>query len=123
MKRGASGIIDVWQNALDRLLKLEAPNDVEVDQVSHDQLPTDWLENTDVTCATGDAWLAKNRSPLLLVPSAVVPETYSILLNPVHPGADRIVIAQVSDHAIDPRLLLWPLANCTAPSYGKPRAW
>ena len=89
-----------------RLLKLEAPNDVEVERVSRDQLPTDWLDNTHVTRATGDAWLAKNRSPLLLVPSAVVPETYNILLNPAHPGADRIVIAQVSDHAIDPRLLL-----------------
>ena len=88
-----------------RLLKVEAPHDVEVEQVSHDQLPTDWIENTDVTRATGDAWLAKNRSPLLLVPSAVVPETYNILLNPAHPDADRIVIAQVSDHVIDPRLL------------------
>ena len=88
-----------------RLLKLEAPDDVEVEQVSRDQLPTDWVENTDATRATGNAWLAKNRSPLLLVPSAVVPETHNILLNPAHPDADRIVIAQVSDHAIDPRLL------------------
>ena len=88
-----------------RLLKLEAPDDLEVEQVSRDQLPTDWVERTDATRATGDAWLAKNRSPLLLVPSAVVPETYNILLNPAHPDADRIVIAQVSDHAIDPRLL------------------
>ena len=87
-----------------RLLKLEAPDDLEVEQVSRDQLPTDWVERTDATRATGDAWLAKNRSPLLLVPSAVVPETYNILLNPAHPDADRIVIAQVSDHAIDPRL-------------------
>ena len=88
-----------------RLLKLEAPDDVEVEQVSRDQLPTDWVENTDATRATGDAWLAKNRSPLLLVPSAVVPETYHILLNPAHPDADRIVIAHVSDHAIDRRLI------------------
>lgn len=88
-----------------KLLKLEAPDDVEVEQVSRDQLPTDWIENTDVTRATGDAWLAKSRSLLLLVPSAVVPETFNILLNPAHSNADRIAIAQVSDHAIDPRLL------------------
>lgn len=88
-----------------RLLKLEAPDDLKVEQVSRDTLPTDWVEHTDVTRATGDGWLAQNGSPLLRVPSAAVPETYNMLLNPAHPDADRIVIAHVSDHAIDPRLL------------------
>jgi len=41
----------------------------------------------------------------LLVPSAVVPETLNVLLNPGHPDADRFVIAHVSEHVIDPRLL------------------
>lgn len=88
-----------------RLLKLEARDDLEVEQLSRDQLPTDWVEHTDVTRAAGDAWLTKRRSPLLLVPSAVVPETHNVLLNPAHSHADRIIIVQVSDHAIDPRLL------------------
>jgi RES domain-containing protein len=88
-----------------RLLKLEAPDDMEVEQVSREQLPADWIENTDVTRAAGDAWLAGSQSPLLLVPSAVIPETYNVLLNPAHSNADRIVVAHVSDHVIDPRLL------------------
>ena len=88
-----------------RLLKVQAPDDVEVEQVSHDKLPADWVGNTDVTRAIGDAWIASNRSPLLLVPSAVVPETHNVLLNPAHPHADQIVIAHRSDHAIDPRLI------------------
>ena len=88
-----------------RLLRVQAPDDVEAEQVSRDTLPADRVDNTDLTRATGDAWLARNRSPLLLIPSAVVPEAYNILLNPAHPDAGRIVIAHVSDHAIDPRLL------------------
>ena len=88
-----------------RLLKLEAPDDTKVEQVSRDQLPTDWVDNTDVTRATGDAWLANKRSLLLLVPSAVVPETYNALLNPAHPDGNRMAISRVSDHALDPRLL------------------
>jgi RES domain-containing protein len=88
-----------------RLLKIEAPDDLAVELVARDRLPTDWVDNTDVTRAAGDRWLERNRSPLLLVPSAVVPETDNMLLNPAHPDAARIVIAHVSEHTMDPRLL------------------
>jgi RES domain-containing protein len=88
-----------------RLLKIEVPPDVLPEQVPVTQLPPDWIDVIDVTRAIGDAWLASNRSPLLAVPSAVVPETYNILLNPAHPEAPRIVVVHVSEHVIDPRLL------------------
>lgn len=88
-----------------RLLKVEGPEDAAVEHVRSAQLPTDWVARSEVTRAIGDEWLAKARSALLLVPSAVVPETLNVLLNPAHPDADRIVIAKASDHVIDPRLL------------------
>jgi RES domain-containing protein len=87
-----------------RLLKIAAPDDVAVDYISPDQLPTGWGERPDVTRAMGDAWLVKGHSPLLIVPSAVVPETFNALLNPGHQDAGRIVITQIDEHAIDPRL-------------------
>ena len=88
-----------------RLLKIESPDDVEVEHVSLAQLPTNWAEKTDVTRAIGDTWLAKGRTPLLMVPSAIVPETSNVLLDPSHQAAKRIVVANVSEHAIDPRSL------------------
>ena len=91
-----------------RLLRVEAPNDVSVERISVVQLPPDWPEKADVTRAIGDAWLAKGRAPLMIVPSAIVPETFNVLLNPDHPDARRIVIAKITDHAIDPRLLMIP---------------
>jgi RES domain-containing protein len=88
-----------------RLLKIYAPDNLLVDGVTAADLPADWLEQTDVTRATGDRWLQAGRSPLLRVPSAVVPETFNVLLNPVHPDATPLTVVHVSEHAIDPRLL------------------
>lgn len=88
-----------------RLLKLHAPDDLLVEHVTVADLPADWLERTDVTRATGDRWLQAVRSPLLRVPSAVVPETFNVLLNPAHEDATQLAVAEVSEHVIDPRLL------------------
>ena len=88
-----------------RLLKIEAPDDVQVECVSVDDLPKDWPERTDVTRALGDGWLTKGSAALLSVPSAIVPETFNVLLNPAHHAAKRIVIVRTREHAIDPRLL------------------
>ncbi|HYU80349.1 MAG TPA: RES family NAD+ phosphorylase [Vicinamibacterales bacterium] len=88
-----------------RLLKLHAPDDLVVEGVATEDLPTDWPERTDFTRATGDRWLQMGRSPLLRVPSAVVPETFNLLLNPGHKQSGRVRVVQISEHAIDPRLL------------------
>lgn len=86
-----------------RLLKLHTPDNLDVEVPA--DLPADWRERTDLTRATGDRWLQKGRSPLLRVPSAVVPETFTVLLNPEHRQAGQVAVVQVSEHVIDPRLL------------------
>ena len=88
-----------------RRLKIEAPDDVHVERVSVDHLPADWPERTEVIRALGDDWLTKGSAALLSVPSAIVPETFNVLLNPAHQDAKRIVIIQTGEHAIDRRLL------------------
>ena len=88
-----------------RLLKIEVPEDVQVERLSVEDLPKDWPERTEATRALGDAWLSKGSTALLSMPSAIVPETFNVLLNPAHEDARRIVIVQTGNHAIDPRLL------------------
>ena len=88
-----------------RLLKLHAPDNLHLDVVTVADLPEGWLEQTDVTRATGDRWLQAGRSLLLRVPPAVVPETFNMLLNPAHPDAVKVTVVQVSNHVIDSRLL------------------
>ena len=86
-----------------RLLKLHTSDNLDI-EVAPD-LPADWLERTDLTRATGDRWPQTGRSPLLRVPSAVVPETFNVLLNPVHQQAGQVAVVHVSEHVIDSRLL------------------
>ena len=88
-----------------RLLKIEAPDDVQIERVSVDDLPVNWPQKTEVTRELGEGWLVKGSAALLSVPSAIVPETLNILLNPAHQDAKRIVVVQTGEHAIDPRLL------------------
>jgi RES domain-containing protein len=88
-----------------RLLKIEAPDDVQVGRGSVDDLPASWPQKTEVTRDLGERWLVKGSAALLSVPSAIVPETFNILLNPAHQEAKRIVVVQAGEHAIDPRLL------------------
>jgi RES domain-containing protein len=88
-----------------RLLKIEAPDDVQVERVSVDDLPANWPQKTEVTRELGERWLVRGSAALLSVPSAIVPETFNILLNPAHRDAKRIVVVQAGEHAIDPRLL------------------
>jgi RES domain-containing protein len=88
-----------------RLMKIHAPDDVPVERIPVDQLPSDWPAKTEETRALGDAWLARDSVALLMVPSAIVPETFNVLLNPAHTDAKRIVIVETGVHAIDPRLL------------------
>jgi RES domain-containing protein len=88
-----------------RLLKIEAPDDVQVESVSVNRLPIDWPARTEMTRGLGDGWLTKGSAALLTIPSAIVPETFNVLLNPAHQDTKRIVIIQADEHAIDPRLL------------------
>jgi RES domain-containing protein len=87
------------------LLKVTVPDDLAMDRVSVSELGDDWIGNSEATRAIGDAWLGRAATPLLVVPSAIVPETWNVLLNPAHRGAKRIVIVQTTDHVIDRRLL------------------
>ena len=38
----------------------------------------------------GSTWLSSNQSPILLVPSVIVPEEYAALINPRHPTSAKI---------------------------------
>jgi RES domain-containing protein len=56
--------------------------------------------------AFGDDWLRTQRTPILRVPSAIVPESPNLLLNPAHADAGRARIVARRPFAFDRRL--WP---------------
>ena len=57
------------------------------------------------TMKIGDAWVAAVRSPILAVPSTIIPEEINYLLNPAHPDFADIQIGPATGFAFDPRLL------------------
>jgi RES domain-containing protein len=52
----------------------------------------------------GDTWLQEQRTPVLRVPSAIVPESPNLLLNPAHPEAPAARILDTRRFMFDPRL-------------------
>jgi RES domain-containing protein len=88
-----------------RLLKIEIPDTAPIERLEVGMLPDRWIEREESTQTIGSAWLAGGLSALLLVPSAIVPETTNVLINPLHAAAAAIEIVGTSDHVVDSRLL------------------
>lgn len=88
------------------LLTIHVPDDLPIDHIHLASLPPNWTEPLHPACmARGDAWLKAARTPLLRVPSVLVPEEYNLLLNPAHPALDRVRIESQRAFTFDVRLL------------------
>lgn len=75
-------------------------------QITANDLEPTWLAEPpgSTTIDAGDAWLKKASSPVLLVPSVIIPEEYNLLINPVHPEARKITAKVRRQYIYDPRL-------------------
>ena len=63
------------------------PEDIAIETVEPGSLPTDWQQETayPVLQNIGKQWLVSRRTPILKVPSAVIPIEFNYILNPQHP--------------------------------------
>jgi RES domain-containing protein len=85
------------------LLEIESPDGLS----ALDLLPlaeASWKENQDATQKIGDTWLMSHETPLARVPSAIMPRTSNILLNPEHSEAGQVRIVSVIRERFDNRL-------------------
>ena len=71
-----------------------------------EKYPRDWQHRpiSPETKAIGDRWIKQLRSPVLRVPSVIVPEEFNYLINPAHPDFAKIEIGQPVVYHFDPRL-------------------
>jgi RES domain-containing protein len=72
------------------LLKADAADDISIERIDATGIQQNWRENTFTTRSLGDEWLLAGKSALLEVPSAILPETVNVLLNPLHPEAPMV---------------------------------
>ena len=70
------------------------------------ELPPDWrLEPPpDMLRKIGDTWIASRSSPVLQVPSAIIPVESNFLLNPLHEKFSSLVIGKPQPFHFDRRL-------------------
>ena len=87
-----------------KLLRVAVPDNLRIEQL---RVPAgeSWKSDLSTTRKLGNAWLKSGRSALARVPSAILPDTFNYLLNPLHPDASRIAITEVQRAVIDPRLI------------------
>lgn len=88
-----------------RLLKVEVPDDLSVEALSASDLGDNWIDDETLTRTVGDQWLASKRTALLRVPSAIIPETFNLLLNSAHEEARRLKIVSHREYPWDLRLI------------------
>jgi RES domain-containing protein len=77
-----------------------------VETYAPEDLPANWnqLKPPVSTQAIGDRWANEGRSPLLRVPSAVIPQQSNFLLNPLHPDMNKLEVGELAPFRFDPRL-------------------
>jgi RES domain-containing protein len=71
-----------------------------------EDLPDDWdrFPHPASTQAMGTGWLASGETPVLAVPSVVVPGASNFLINPVHPAFRELEIGEPTPYRWDRRL-------------------
>ena len=85
------------------LLKADAPGDISVRRIEAESLPEGWVGDPAISRSRGDDWLTGGASALIEVPSAILPETWNVLLNPRHPDAGRIRVVWQRAYPYDRR--------------------
>ena len=101
--------------ALEFLVHLSGPQDapamvffaVEFEErlVTEVQLPKSWRKlKLTQTRALGREWIDGAGSPVLRVPSFVVPSESNYVLNPAHPNFNRLSLGRAQPFVLDPRL-------------------
>ena len=89
------------------LVEVAIPDDV---WAAREQLDTTMLVGWDArppsrtSIAFGTEWARSLRTPVLVVPSVMVPEETNILVNPLHPSSASLVARKLRLWTYDPRM-------------------
>jgi RES domain-containing protein len=85
------------------LLKISVPEGLPVQSLDP-PAGAEWKANLELTRGMGKSWLASSKTALARVPCVIAPHTWNYLLNPEHPGAKDVKIAEVIKERFDNRL-------------------
>jgi RES domain-containing protein len=82
------------------------PDDFAIQRVELKDLAEDWNQKNDAEeCRQiGSTWYQSKQTPVLSVPSAVIPFERNIVINTTHPDFDQVNIIRKEPFYFDPRL-------------------
>ena len=85
---------------------LDIPDDLDLQTITSKQLPAGWRDITDYSkCQPiGNAWYDAGILPVLKVPSAVLPESFNLVINTLHPDFKKIKLIKTTDLIPDERI-------------------
>jgi len=87
-------------------IPVEIRDDISIDAVALESLPADWrtFPAPPALSAIGEQWFRASRTPVLSVPSVVIPHERNFILNPTHDEFTLIVIGRSEPFSFDPRM-------------------
>lgn len=87
------------------MITLQVPDD-SIQQIDLRSLPKNWQRYSyqSPTASIGDNFLKAKKSLCLLVPSAVIPQEYNILINLLHPRKTEVEILDKQPFLIDQKM-------------------
>jgi|ERR1051325_1129053 len=87
-------------------IRIEIPDSFARREIAVDDLPNTWrmFPATEELKDIGTDWAKKADTPVLLVPSVVIPSEFNCLINPRHDLVRKIVVDRVEPFAWDARL-------------------
>jgi RES domain-containing protein len=85
---------------------IDVPEEL-ITSVESDILPADWraIPAPQSTKQVGDQWFDSLSTPVLKVPSTVIPLEHNYVINPSHPKFNALTSGQIQDFEFDERLL------------------
>lgn len=86
-------------------IKAFLPDDLRIETVNIASLPADWQQESAYSTLQklGQDWLLSSRTPVLRVPSAIIPVEFNYILNPNHLDL-RIEIEPPTEFRFDARM-------------------
>jgi len=91
------------------MVRYDVPAGLETQTINVGELPPSWQREEGLTQQRGDDWHAQLSTPLLRVPSAIVPldgsPDVNVLINHRHPATADITIFSAEPFVLDARLL------------------
>ena len=88
-------------------IPVEIRDDIAIDTVAVETLPADWrtFPAPPALAEIGDRWFRASSTPVLSVPSVVIPHERNFVLNPTHREFAKIVIGGLEPFSFDP--IMW----------------